>query len=468
MPPVEYFRKFFDDSITAHIVYQSNLYAVQIDPTNPLMLTPLEFAQFLGVVVNMSIISLPRSRLYWSRQLGVAHISNVMSRERFEQIKKFIHFNDNAHMVPPGDDNFDRLFKVRPLLNHLQLKFNNIPMDQMMCVDEQMVPFKGSSSLKQYVPSKPHKYGYKFFVLCDAKGIIYNFEIYSGKINPCENYPDLGASSNIVLKLCKVIPSNLNHLLYFDNWFTSFPLLHELSQRGIYRLGTVRSNRLPGCNLLPDKQLRGQGRGAHEEKECVDSNTAIRVIKWFDSKSVTFLTSFESAGPTSTVKRWDKASKSKIDVPCPRAVHTYNTFMGGADLLDSLIGLYKIKLRSKKYYHRIFFHLIDLTVVTAWLLYKRDCDGFGILKQKQKSLLDFRCCIAEAMSKENQDFSKKRGRPSTAVEVVHQEKKARGHNTKPIPQASVRHDNVDHFPAYKEKRGRCKLPGCKPALIFSA
>ena len=91
------------------------------------MLTPLEFAQFLGVVVNMSIISLPRSRLYWSRQLGVAHISNVMSRERFEQIKKFIHFNDNALMVPPGDDNFDRLFKVRPLLNHLQLKFNNIP-----------------------------------------------------------------------------------------------------------------------------------------------------------------------------------------------------------------------------------------------------------------------------------------------------------------------------------------------------
>ena len=101
-------------------------------------------------------------------------------------------------MVPPGDDNFDRLFKVRPLLNHLQLKFNNIPMDQMMCVDEQMVPFKGSSSLKQHVPSKPHKYGYKFFVLCDAKGIIYNFEIYSEKINPCEYYPDLGQ----VLTLC--------------------------------------------------------------------------------------------------------------------------------------------------------------------------------------------------------------------------------------------------------------------------
>ena len=118
--------------------------------------------------------------------------------------------------------------------------------------------------------------------------------------------------------------------------------------------------------------------------------------------------------------------------------------MGGVDLLDSLIGLHRIKLRSKKYYHKIFFHLIDLTVVTAWLLYRRDCEGFEIWKQKQ-----------------NQVVSKKRGRPSISVEVVHQEKKARGHNTKPISQASIRHDNVDHFPAYKEKRGRCKLPGCK-------
>ena len=112
------------------------------------MHTPLEFSQFLGVFVNMSIISLRRSRLYWSKELGVAHISNVMIRERFEQIKKFIHFNDTALIAPPENHNFDRLFKVRPLLNYLQLIFNNIPMDQMVCVDKQMAPFKGSSSLK--------------------------------------------------------------------------------------------------------------------------------------------------------------------------------------------------------------------------------------------------------------------------------------------------------------------------------
>lgn len=87
----------------------------------------------------------------------------------------------------------------------------------MLCVDEQMVPFKGMTSLRQYMPEKPNKWGYKIFVLCDDKGIVYNFEVFTGKIQPHPNLPDLGASSNIVLRLSDVIPKHKNYLLYFDN-----------------------------------------------------------------------------------------------------------------------------------------------------------------------------------------------------------------------------------------------------------
>ena len=87
-------------------------------------------------------------------------------------------------MAPSGDDNFDRLFKVRPLLDHLQEKYNSITMPQTLCIDEQMIPFKGKSTLKQYIPSKPHKYGYKVFILCSNKGIIHDFKVYTGKIEP--------------------------------------------------------------------------------------------------------------------------------------------------------------------------------------------------------------------------------------------------------------------------------------------
>lgn len=45
--------------------------------------------------------------------------------------------------------------------------------------------------------------------------------------------------------------------------------------------------------------------------------------------------------------------------------------MGGVDNLDANVGRYKIRLKSKKWYLRIFYHLFDLCVINAWLLYQR-------------------------------------------------------------------------------------------------
>ncbi|KAL3223997.1 hypothetical protein MRX96_027064 [Rhipicephalus microplus] len=84
-------------------------------------------------------------------------------------------------------------------------------------VDEQIVQFKGRSSLKQYVPSKPHKWGYKIFVLCDTHGLVYDFSIYTGNIRPVPGLPELGASSTVVLEFSRSNPVNKNYLLFFDN-----------------------------------------------------------------------------------------------------------------------------------------------------------------------------------------------------------------------------------------------------------
>ena len=34
--------------------------------------------------------------------------------------------------------------------------------------------------MKQYLPNKPKKWGFKLFVLCDTTGYAYKFDIYSG------------------------------------------------------------------------------------------------------------------------------------------------------------------------------------------------------------------------------------------------------------------------------------------------
>jgi hypothetical protein len=58
--------------------------------------------------------------------------------------------------------------------------------------------------MKQYMPIKPHKWGFQLFVLAGVSGFAYRFEIYSGQENlfPRQNdEPDLGASANIVVRL---------------------------------------------------------------------------------------------------------------------------------------------------------------------------------------------------------------------------------------------------------------------------
>lgn len=157
----------------------------------------------------MSVYGLPRSRMCWNNSTRIGAIADVMSRNRWEEIKNNLHFNNNDNMPRPNDPEKDRLFKIRPLIDSLQTTFKKIPLEEsMICVDEQIVPFKGKSALKQYNPKKPHKWGYKIFVLCDKNGLIHNFEVYTGKILPPTTLPDIGPSSNVVLRLIEHLPQN--------------------------------------------------------------------------------------------------------------------------------------------------------------------------------------------------------------------------------------------------------------------
>ena len=56
------------------IVEQSNLYAVQKDPSKPLGLTKPELECWLGILLNFSIINLHQTRLNWPQ---ITHVNIV-------------------------------------------------------------------------------------------------------------------------------------------------------------------------------------------------------------------------------------------------------------------------------------------------------------------------------------------------------------------------------------------------------
>lgn len=50
-------------------------------------------------------------------------------------------------------------------------------------IDEQTIPTKARSAIKQYTPKKFDKWGYTVFSRCGSSGILYDFEIYVGKMH---------------------------------------------------------------------------------------------------------------------------------------------------------------------------------------------------------------------------------------------------------------------------------------------
>ena len=170
--PLSYFQIFFDKTIIDEIVNQTNIYSVQKNPNKPCNLTSDELEQWIGLVFYFSVSKLPNTRMHWSRLLGPLSevAAGIMNRNRFETIKSNLHLADNSILELDPEKKKDKLFKVRLLIEHFQNKFRNIPMTSNLSVDEQMVPFKGKSQLRQYLPNKPTKWGYKFVFWLTVKG----------------------------------------------------------------------------------------------------------------------------------------------------------------------------------------------------------------------------------------------------------------------------------------------------------
>ena len=190
--------------------------------------------------------------------------------------------------------------------------------------------------------------------------------------------------------------------------------------------------------LKTDADLKKSGRGSHQERSTKVDEVSLRAIKWYDNRGVTFLTSFASANPLHTVRRWDRSTKEYKEIKRPSVVLLYNKFMGGVDLLDSLIALYRTKIRSKKWYHRFIFHFNDLIIVQAWLLYRRDCKGIGVPTKEQMALCGFKLQIAECLSLQTaKPETRKRGRPSVETEL---DVKRRRGGALPLPAKAIRID----------------------------
>lgn len=454
--PIQYFFYFFPKELIRYITEQTNLYIIQKNPNQSFQVTDTDIQQFIGAAYMMSLIQLPRVTSHWNSSIGTPIIKETMSKQKFEKIRQYIHFNDNSNLPSRNVRNADRLFKIRPIVEKLNETFNGVPMEEYLCVDEQICSTKARNYLKRYNPKKPHKWGYKIYVLSGVSGFAYKIEPETGTENVViPEEPDLGASSNVVVRMARGVPRHQNYQLYFDNYFTSLPLVEYLAKQGILSLGTVRRNRIPNCKLPVEKEVMKKERGFSMEYVADMDGIDVSNVIWKDNKVVTLVSSFAGELPKAQVRRYDKANKKYINIDLPHIVGEYNRHMGGVDLIDSIMGRYKIMIRSKRWHVRMFYHILDLTMANSWLLYRRVRKTKN-LKDKQMSSADFRLEVGESLCKLSQKPNIKNRR---SIESAIQAKKHKG-PAQHVPPLAVRQDQIGHWPIWVEKRIRCKFPQC--------
>jgi hypothetical protein len=73
-----------------------------------------------------------------------------------------------------------------------------------------------------------------------------------------------------VLKLVESLKKD-KHLLFFDNFFSSYNLFNSLHHLGIKLAGTIRLNRFPKVPIIDDTELTNLGRGSSYEVSFKDN-----------------------------------------------------------------------------------------------------------------------------------------------------------------------------------------------------
>ena len=139
-----------------------------------------------------------------------------------------------------------------------------------------------------------------------------------------------------------------------------------MSEKGIGGTGTMRQNRLQRIAIVSKKDL--------EKKTVVrgHSSTLYRgdqvLVAWKDNKGVYAASNKHSGICSKTCKRFCRTTRKDICVPIPDLIGAYNTGMGGVDLLDAMVAVYRVLYRIHKWWFAIYTWSLSVSAVNAWRL----------------------------------------------------------------------------------------------------
>lgn len=421
--PWETFSLIFDGGLIDKIVDWTNNRAslLMADPnmshaSNMKRWTPTtsdEIRRFLGLCIVMGNIQMPSIKSYWSTNVLYEHplFGKAMARNRFETILRCLCFYNET------DDQQHRLHKIDQVLTHILVNIQNVYYPgENLSLDEALVLWRGRLSFRQYIPNKSAKYGVKLYELCTPDGFLLNIIIYTGKGTVTN---EDGHASSVVNKLLANYLDK-GHTIYMDNFYNSVHLARSLYSRKTHVVGTLRKNRKDNPKVVIGTKLR-------KGESVFRRSGNVLVQKWKDKREVLTISTKHKASFGEV-----ESKRGNVKVK-PLTIIDYNKNMSGVDRCDQMVSYYSTPRKSVRWYLKIFFHLLDVSIWNGCWLYNK-------VSPKKKSFIEFRDDIALALVN------------------IDKESKA------PSKQNSMLQSQ--HFPKKLEKRRRCRV--CTQAKKRSA
>ena len=336
----------------------------------------------LAVVINMGLIQVPDIESYWSTNWisSIPFFSHLFARDRFEQIFWMLHVSRGD----PGSEE-KRIDKVKIILDLLVANFKKcFAPERNLSVDETMVGFKGRFGPKQYMPNKPTKYGIKTFTLADSKqGYVLDILVYTGGDTlDCASaeHSNLPQPARVVLHLLRDYLDK-GHRIFTDRYYTSIPLAQALSHRSTGFTGTCMKNRVG----LPDEIRAKSFRLRDDEVQAYRSDDML-VVGWRAAKKKKPVVMLSTECSAASIDVRSRATGNILSKPV--VINEYNYSMNGVDKADQFTVYYSFIRRSKKWWRKLFFWLVEVAIVNSYILYRLSTQSPLTHLQYRRRLVD--------------------------------------------------------------------------------
>ncbi|XP_014823495.1 PREDICTED: piggyBac transposable element-derived protein 4-like, partial [Poecilia mexicana] len=289
-----------------------------------------------------------------------------MALSLFRIYSKLIQFDDRESS--PARRMTDKLAAIREVwdkwVERLPYLYNPGP---DVTVDEQLVPFRGHCPFRQYMPSKPAKYGIKSWVASESS-YAWKMQVYTRKST--SGCPEKNQGLRVVLDVTEGLRC---HNVICDNFFNSYELGQQLLKRKITMVGTVRKNKPE----LPPALLGSKEREVFSSKFAFTPTPPLVSFLPKKNKNVVLLSTLHRDGDISVCE--DRK---------PIIILEYNHNKGGVDNLDNVIGTYSCRRMTAHWPLAIFHNIIDVSSYNAFVIWREINPTWMSRKHKRRVFLE--------------------------------------------------------------------------------